>query len=83
MRTSTSLAALILLGSVVITTPAFAGPPLLCHPFDVGNARSLPWDGTQWWRGRTDYKLANLQADTEALLTPTTPIIVRMETLRR
>jgi hypothetical protein len=80
---STSLTALLLVGALAITTPALAGPPLLCHPFDVGTARSLPWDGTKWWRGRTDYKLTNLLADTEALLTPSTPIIVRMETLRR
>jgi hypothetical protein len=64
--------------------PALAGPPLLCHPFDIGSARSLPWDGTNaWWQGRSDYNLQNLVADTEAALTPTTPVIVRMETLRR
>ena len=44
----------------------------------------LPWDGTNaWWQGRADYNLQNLVADTEALLTPSTPVIVRMETLRR
>src|SRR6187401_895080 len=70
-----------LLGTAV---PSFAGPPLLCHPFDIGSARSLPWDGTNaWWQGRADYNLQNLVADTEALLTPATPVIVRMETLRR
>ena len=64
--------------------PALAGPPLLCHPFDIGSARSLPWDGTNaWWQGRSDYNLQNLVADTEAALTPSTPVIVRMETLRR
>jgi hypothetical protein len=36
------------------------------------------------WAGeRPDYKRENLIADTEALLTPSTPVIVRMETLRR
>ena len=70
-----------LLGTAV---PSFAGPPLLCHPFDIGSARSLPWDGTNaWWQGRADYNLQNLVADTEAILTPSTPVIVRMETLRR
>ena len=75
------------LAAVVLTVtaaPALAGPPLLCHPFDIGNARSLPWDGTSaWWQGRTDYNLQNLVADTDAILTPSTPVIVRMETLRR
>ena len=63
--------------------PALAGPPLLCHPFDIGDARSLPWDGREWSQGRRDYNVANLVADTEAILTPTAPVIVRMETLRR
>src|SRR5687768_18373698 len=67
-----------------VAAPALAGPPLLCHPFDIGSARSLPWDGTNaWWQGRSDYNLQNLVADTEAALTPATPVIVRMETLRR
>ncbi len=79
----TSLTALFVVFALMIATPALAGPPLLCHPFEIGTARSLPWDGTQWWRGRPDYKLTNLVADTEALLTSSTPIIVRMETLRR
>jgi hypothetical protein len=64
--------------------PAFAGPPLLCHPFDIGSAPSLPWSGaSSWFDGKGDYRLSNLVADTEALLGPSTPVIVRMETLRR
>lgn len=75
------LAALVL---TITASTAQAGPPLLCHPFDIGTARSLPWDGTSaWWQGKADYNLQNLVADTEALLTPSTPVIVRMETLRR
>lgn len=67
-----------------VARPALAGPPLLCHPFDIGTARSLPWDGTNSWsQGRADYNISNLVADTEALLTSSTPVIVRMETLRR
>ena len=63
---------------------ALAGPPLLCHPFDIGPARSLPWDGrSSWFDVDPAYNLASLVADTEALLTPSTPVIVRMETLRR
>ena len=70
------------LAAIITATPAFAGPPLLCHPFEIGTARSLPWDGT-WSQGKADYKIANLITDTETLLTPTTPVLVRMETLRR
>jgi len=82
--TRSYLGILTLLVGIGIARPALAGPPLLCHPFDIGSARSLPWDGTSSWaQGRADYDIANLVADTEALLTPSTPIIVRMETLRR
>ncbi len=81
LRHAIPLGALVLFATV---SPALAGPPLLCHPFDIGSARSLPWDGTNaWWQGKADYELQNLVADTEALLTPSTPVIVRMETLRR
>lgn len=70
--------------SLVFASPALAGPPLLCHPFEIGAARSLPWDGSSsWFHTRADYNLANLVADTEALLTSSTPVVVRMETIRR
>ena len=73
-----------LLAVLALAAPALAGPPLLCNPFDIGNAKSLPWDGTRaFWQGRADYRLENLATDTEALLTRSTPVIVRMETLRR
>jgi hypothetical protein len=74
----------VILGLLAIAVPAFAGPPLLCHAFDIGSAKSLPWVGEKsWFEGSPDYKLDQLVADTEALLTPSTPVIVRMETLRR
>jgi len=64
--------------------PALAGPPLLCHAYDIGAAKSLPWVGERsWFEGRPDYNIQNLVADTETLLTPSAPVIVRMETLRR
>jgi hypothetical protein len=67
-----------------LASPAFAGPPLLCHPFDIGSARSLPWgNGSGWLQPAPDYDLSHLAADTTALLTEATPVVVRMETLRR
>lgn len=67
-----------------VSGPALAGPPLLCHPFDIGQAPSLPWDGSSsWYHGRADYDVKNLVRDTDALLVPSTPVIVRMETIRR
>jgi hypothetical protein len=73
-----------LAGVLGVAGTAFAGPPLLCHPFDIDGARSLPWDGSSsWFDGDDTYKVTSLVADTESLLGPTTPVIVRMETLRR
>ena len=84
MMFTSRVVALGMVAVLAAASPAFAGPPLLCHPFEIGSARSLPWDGSSaWWQGRRGYKLQNLVAETEALLTPATPPIVRMETLRR
>jgi len=74
----------VVIASLAIAVPALAGPPLLCHPFEIGSAKSLPWVGEKSWdEGQPGYKLDRLVADTEALLTLSTPVIVRMETLRR
>ena len=72
-----------LLSAVAAPAPALAGHCApLCRSFAIGDARSLPW-GTAWWQGRPDYNLANLVSDAEALLVPSTPVVVRMETIRR
>lgn len=81
-----SILGLTLFALVASVHPAQAGPPLLCHAFDIGTARSLPWSDPArdaWWQGQPGYNLDKLSDDTEALLTAETPIIVRMETLRR
>ena len=86
MRSTRFLSSLTPLVLVALTAaPALAGPPLVCFPFDIGTARSLPWnsDARTWKAIRTDYRIAGLTGDTLALLMPTTPVIVRMETLRR
>ena len=70
--------------TLAVAAPAVAGPPLLCHPFDIGSAQSLPWDGTRGWsHGRSDYSLKSLVQDTERLVQPDTPVVLRMETMRR
>jgi len=63
------------------TTFAQAGPPL-SHPIEIGQAKSLPWVEFNH-RGSTDYDLKNLSRDTLAILDSHTPVLVRMETLRR
>lgn len=68
---------------VAFSPPALAGPPLVCWPFEIGDARSLPWGGPGWNQSRVDYDLSRLADDTLALLVPETPVLVRMETLRR
>lgn len=69
---------------LLATTTAFAGPPLICHPVQIGVAKSLPWKSFESWNG-TDpaYNLASLSSDTLAILSPSAPINLRMETLRR
>jgi hypothetical protein len=83
-RTLCALRAIVSLATTLIISPVFAGPPLLCHPFDIGTSQSLPWNGKSSWFDKDQrYDPSKLADDTVALLTPTTPVIVRMETLRR
>ena len=77
------LVASLALAIIAFAAPAFAGPPFLCHPFDIGTATSLPWKGHDWLGLNPDYDVHAVVADTEALLTPAMPTLVRMETLRR
>jgi hypothetical protein len=74
------------IGSVAIllglTTSAQAGPPLICHPFDIGQAKTLP--PADWnQNGSEGYDLKNLTKDALAILDSGAPVLVRMETLRR
>ena len=63
---------------------AQAGPPLICHAIEIGNARSLPWISDNWnLSGSENYDTKNLVRDTLDILGPHTPVLVRMETLRR
>ena len=64
-----------------LTTFAHAGPPLICHVIEIGQAKSLPM--VDPWKGNAGYDLKNLTRDTLAILDSSTPVLVRMETLRR
>src|SRR3989449_10087319 len=66
-----------------LTTSAQAGPPLICHPIEIGQAKSLPWVDLNYKKGSGSYDLKNLTNDTLAILDSNTPVLVRMETLRR
>jgi hypothetical protein len=66
----------------VFTSFANAGPTLICHPFEIGKAKSLPW--VDWnHAGSAGYDLKNLTRDTLEILDSNAPVLVRMETLRR
>jgi hypothetical protein len=63
---------------------AQAGPPLICHTFEIGQATSLPWISHSWnLSGSENYDTKNLATDALEILKPDTPVLVRMETLRR
>ena len=69
---------------VLVAAVAEAGPPLICHPFQTGNAALLPWGaGSGWNTPDPSYDVRRVAADTTRLLTADAPILARMENLRR
>src|SRR5690349_19265087 len=74
---SFSLVAALIISLAALQQPALAGPPLICHPIEIGNAKSLPWAGKEWRDVKRDYDLNRLVPDTLALLTPEAPVLVR------
>jgi hypothetical protein len=74
----------ILLAPVVFTSSALAGPPLICHSFDIGDAKSIPWANHDWnLTGSENYNTKDLATDTIAILDSDSAVLVHMETLRR
>jgi len=71
----------VLLFAALLPLAVHAGTPLICHPYAIGDAPTLP--GGSWKGADPSYDRTNLVRDTLALLTPSTPVLVRMETLRR
>jgi len=67
-----------------LATAALAGPPLICHPFEIDGANSLPWVSHDWNLGGSEkYDTSKLASDTIAILDSSRVTIVHMETLRR
>jgi hypothetical protein len=76
--------ALTLSALLAVSRTAAAGPPLICHPFDAGNAATLPWgQGPGWNTPDRSYDVRRLTADTLRLLSPEAPVRARMENMRR
>jgi hypothetical protein len=68
----------------LFASSALAGPPLICHSFDIGDAKSIPWISHDWnLTGSENYNTKNLAADTIAILDSDSVVLVHMETLRR
>lgn len=84
MRTFRCGSAALLVGVAVAAVPrtALAGPPLICHPVEIGDARSLPW-GRKPSEGARSYDLSDLTDGTVSILDGSRSAMVHMETLRR
>ena len=81
---SSRLAVVLVVILLCFANAAQAGPPLICHSFEIGQAKSLPWISHSWnLSGGENYDTKNLVKDTLEILNPETPVLVRMETLRR
>jgi hypothetical protein len=84
MKSTVHFAAVILLTLFLFAGSAQAGPPLVCHTFDIGNAKSLPWTSHGWsLTGTESYDTQNLASDTISVLDSDSTVLVHMETLRR
>lgn len=69
---------------VLFATPALAGPPLICHPFEIESGKLIAWGtGPGWNTPDRSYDIKKLIADTNAVLTADSPILTRMENMRR
>ena len=69
---------------VFFATPALAGPPLICHPFETGGGKLIAWgSGPGWNTPDRSYDIKKLVADTNAILTVEAPVLTRMENMRR
>jgi hypothetical protein len=79
-----SVAIATLLSLSIFPVATLAGPPLICHPFEIDGAKSLPWISHDWkLTGGENYDTKNLAVDTLAILSSNQSVFVHMETLRR
>lgn len=88
MNVRTRIARASILASVLslslLAVNSLAGPPLICHAFDIGDAKSIPFISHDWnLSGNENYDTAKLTADTIAILNSSNVTLVHMETLRR
>jgi len=77
-----------LLGAFVLmlafASPALAGPPLICHPFDTAGGTLIAWgNGSSWNTPLATYDVKKLPAEVAQLLDSDAPVLTRMENMRR
>ena len=76
-----ALAVVIVLASA---SPALAGPPLICNPFETGSTALLAWgSGPGWNTPDRSFDLKKLTAETVRVLDADAAVLSRMENLRR
>ena len=88
MKSATLISRRFILGAVLslsfLAAVVLAGPPLICHSFDIGDAKSLPFVSHDWnLTGGENYDTSKLVNDTLAILDSSQVTLVHMETLRR
>jgi hypothetical protein len=78
-------AVLFLLAASVTSSAAtsVAGPPAICFPLDIGEARSLAWGGDDAFDADPDFPREKLVAEVVAVLDASDDALVHAETLRR
>jgi hypothetical protein len=82
---TTMTRSLIALAAVTcFATPALAGPPLICFPFQTEGGKLIAWGtGPGWNTPNPSYDIKTLVADTTAVLAGDAPVLTRMENMRR
>lgn len=83
MKSRTRFAVNLAAALFALTTLALAGPPMVCHKIEIGQAKTLPWVDLNYRKGSSGYDLNNLATDTLAILNSDPSVLVHMETLRR
>lgn len=84
MTTRRTARVLALASLILVPAGAEAGSPLICFPFQAGSAEVLPWaHGPGWKTPDPNYDVQQLPADVLRLLSPTAPVLARMENMRR
>lgn len=69
---------------LVSASPALAGPPLICYPFDTGSTSLLAWgSGSSWNTPDRSFDLKKLTTETVRALDADAAVLSRMENLRR